>query len=182
MRNITPQLLAVLISIKSPFYVGGEYTYPHVAQFLCALHAEDLEPDAENIRRMLQSASRFTLSECARQIKDFIDLTFLDAPKSSGTPEKPIASEIAWLRYRFRGKPFEMEFDEIMETPLRILYQELRCWQKENGVHVSNPSDKLSRSWLEQVQHYLSTGELTQADLDEFNERMRKQREEGNAS
>lgn len=173
LRNITPHLLAILLDIETPFYCGGNYGYPHVAQFLCALHVEELDASPINVLRMTRSATRFLLEDCAAQISAFITLTFMDSPKGGGN-DKPIASSIAWLRYRFRCEPFRMKPSETMRTPLRQLYQELRCWERDNGEDVRNPSDRLTSSWLTQVQDALKRGEITQSDLDEFNAKCRR--------
>ena len=178
LRNVTPHLLAVLIDIRSPFYCGGSYGYSHVAQFLCALHTE-VVPDDHGRRRMLEAACRMPIEQCAEEIDAFLKVTFLDSP-CGGSSEVPIASPIAWLVYRFRSEPFRMTVEEIMNRPLRILYQELRCWNKENGVTVRNRSDLKKSAWLEEINRLTASGELTEQDLAEANERWRREQQGNN--
>lgn len=179
LNNITPHLLAVLTAIQSPFYLGGPFTHAHVAQFLWALH-RDYQPRGFkswwNRRRIRRVVSRFTLDRCREEIGAFIDLTFMDMP-TGGREEKPIASSIAWLVYRFRCEPFRQPKIITLHTPLRDLYQELRCWMREQDQDVPNRSDKFKATWIEQINEGLRTGVITQAQLDAWNAKHKATRE-----
>lgn len=168
-RNITPRSQALLSAMRTPFLAGGAITPAIVAQFLWALH-RDYAPSAWWKRRQLRKRlSRIPLDECASQIQAFIDLTFMDAP-TGGKEEKPIASSIAWLVYRFRHDPWRMSEQETANTPLRKLYQELRCWERENERIPANRSDLLKADWLGKLNAWLAEDPVAnQKILDEWN-------------
>lgn len=168
LRNITPHLLTVLTVMRTPFYVGGNYTRVHVAQFLWACHVDYSPRSWWRRRGVIRRASRLDLQQAGDDIAAFMDLTFMDAPKG-GKSEKPIASDTAWLVYRFRNPPWNQSEKVTIHTPFRKLYQELRCYQKEHGEIVVNDSDKLKSSWLEKLQDAVDKGEIQQGDLDAYN-------------
>jgi hypothetical protein len=170
-KNITPLLHASLISHKTPFLLGGSFSHSHVAQFICLLSVNIVSD--ESIDLTLAEVSKIPLEQCSSEIDNFINLTFMDAPKG-GKASKSIASATAWMVYRFRGEPFRMERQEILNTPYRILYQEMRCWEKEEGANIRNESDKLMGNWLQRLQDALDSGKITQEQLDEFNARNRE--------
>lgn len=178
-RNITPHLLAILSAMRTPFLHGGDITPSVVAQFIWALH-RDYSPSGWWKRRQLRKRlAKLPLEQCALEIFAFIELTFMDRPQG-GKEEKPIASSIAWLIYRFRHDPWRMRERETSNTPLRKLYQELRYWERENEKTPANKSDMKKASWLQRVNDALQSGELTQKELDEWNERNRLIREARN--
>lgn len=176
LRNITPHLLAVLTVIKSPFYLGGAFDHRHVAQFLWSMHVNYSPHDKRGRAYMADVASHFSLDQCREEIGAFIDLTFMDMP-TGGKPEKPIASNIAWLIFRFRHDPWRMKEPEIIHTPLRKLYQELRCWMREQDQDVPNKSDMHKATWIEQINEAMRTGVITQEQLDKKNAEWRAMRE-----
>jgi len=175
LNNITPHLLTVLTVMRTPFYYGGKFNHGHVAQFLWACHV-DYSPRAWWKRhQLIKRASRLDLESAAKEIDDFIALTFMDAPKSGNSKEKPIAADIAWLVYRFRHDPWRQSRDVTIHTPFRELYQELRCWKKEHTEeYIENKSDKHIADWSEQVNAMLKDGRITQAQLDAYWARHRK--------
>lgn len=174
--NITPHFLAVLSAIKTPFYCGGPFDHKHVAQFLWSLHRDYSPNDKRTPRGILARVLGIPLEQCRNEIAAFMDLTFMDMPRG-GKEEKPIASGIAWLIYRFRHKPWEMCEEETKHTPLRKLYQELRCFERENEQVVANKSDQKKATWLQALNEALRTGAITQAQLDEWNVKCRELRE-----
>lgn len=172
LRNITPHLLALLTVTRTPFYFGGTITHAHLAQFLWACH-RDYSPRAWWKRRQLiHRASRLDLAKANEEISAFIELTFMDMPRG-GDAEKPIASGTAWLVYRFRNPPWNQAEQITLHTPFRKLYQELRCWQREQGEHIASKSDIKKSNWLDDVQRALDSGEITQAQLDAWNAKHR---------
>lgn len=173
-RNITPHLLAVLTAIQSPFITGGPIRYPHIAQFIWALH-RDYSPNSWWKRYLLTNRlNAFSLEESVRGINAFLDLTFMDAPQS-GKDEKPIAANVAWLIYRFRQEPWRMTEEQTKHTPLRKLYQELRCFERENGEIPQNKSDKKIAEWLQRIQKWIDEDPKEhQKELDAWNARHRR--------
>lgn len=179
-RNITPRLQAILNAMRTPLLNGGAIAPAIVAQFIWALH-RDYEPGAWWKRRQLRNRlSRIPLEDCVHEIEAFMDLTFMDAPVG-GREEKPIASSIAWLVYRFRHDPWRMSEYETSNTPLRKLYQELRCWERENEKTPANRSDILKTDWLNRLNAWVQEDPVNnQRELDEWNARTRAARESRN--
>lgn len=176
-RNITPRLQAILNSIRSPLLCGGAITRPVIAQFIWALHSDYSQRAWWKRRQLRKRLERIPLEDCMRDIGAFIELTFMDAP-TGGREEKPIASSIAWMVYRFRHKPWCMSEHETSNTPLRKLYQELRCWERENQSVPANRSDILKTDWLNRLNAWIAEDPVNnQRQLDEWNARNRAIRE-----
>lgn len=153
-RSITPYSLAVLSAIRTPFLSGGDITPSVVAQFIWALHCDYSATSWWKRRQLRKRLAKLTLEQCALEIFAFIDLTFMDRPQG-GKEEKPIASSIAWLVYRFRHEPWGLKERETSHTPLRKLYQELRCWERENAEVPANKSDIKKAEWVGDLNDWL---------------------------
>ncbi len=156
-NNITPRLLARLTAAKSPWVVGyGELSIEEVFKFVWALHV-DYSPSNKRLgRKVLKSLKSLPLDQCYSKIEEFLKLTWQDAlGGGSGKPEKPVASEVAWMIFQFREEPFHFDEEKTLDTPFRKLYQELRCRRKSKGGDVSNPSDRLRGDWTVEVQKWL---------------------------
>lgn len=156
-HNLTPHLLVVLFSIGSPFVCGGggDITAAHIAQFIWALHVDYIprsNPGSEELRKKIcDSIASRDLRKSYDEIAEYLEETFLDAPDGDAK-SRPIASQPAWLIYRFRREPFRMTKEEVMHTPLRELYQLLRCEDKYNGEDPKNKlSDKVRGDWLAEM-------------------------------
>lgn len=183
LHNITPYLLSVLTVARNPFAIGGSIRLAHVAQFLWALHV-DYSPSAWwKKRQLMKRASRLEIHSSVAEIQSFLEITFMDQPHGI-SKEKPIASDTAWLVFRFRHEPWGMKKEETIHTPFRELYQELRCWRRENTEdYIENPSDTHIKTYGEKINEALEKGRrgepggITQAQLDEANLRWRKERE-----
>lgn len=171
--NVTPRLLATLNAIRTPFISGGTISRPIIAQFIWALH-KDYSPRALWKRKCLRSRlARIPIDDCVKEIQAFIDLTFMDAP-TGGKEEKPIASNIAWMVYRFRHAPWNMREEETANTPLRKLYQELRCWEREQGETPANRSDIKKAAFLVNINEWLKENPArNQVILDDWNKQVR---------
>lgn len=174
LRNITPHMHTVLSVMRTPFIHGGNFNRAHVAQFLWACHVDYSPRSWWRRRTMTKRTSRLSLEVCYEDIAKFLDLTFMDAPRGTSKGEKPIASDTAWLVYRFRNPPWNQSEQVTLHAPFRKLYQELRCWQKENGETIVNPSDAMKSEWLEKLQTEVNEGRLDQSDLDAWNQAFRE--------
>lgn len=157
LNNLTPHLFGVLTVARSPFVCGGPITPATVAQFLWACHRDYAPPawhrfTSRRLRKRISvKCSTLDLAEAHSEITAFLDLTFMDAPKS-GKLERPVASNTAWLNFRFRHEPWKFSEEKTMHAPFRILYQELRCWTKENTEEtLTNQSDRKIQDWQEEV-------------------------------
>ncbi len=67
-----------------------------------------------------------------------------------------------------------MTEQETSNTPLRKLYQELRCWERENEKTPANRSDMLKTDWLNRLNAWLAEDPVgNQRILDAWNEKNR---------
>lgn len=152
-NNITPRLFVILTALKSPFIYDQPGDKDEVAQFLWTLHTEYTHDPFKRDKPRKSLCDRLAyldIDNCNSEITEFMEATLLDAP--DGPDRIPVASAPAWLIYRFRRDPFRMSKEETMETPLRELYQELRCDDKYNGEVVKNKlSDGIRGAWLDSL-------------------------------
>lgn len=180
LNNVTPWLLDKLTVANSPFIVGGKVTWEKVAEFLWALHVDWRKPAwyrfgmRRSKKRLALKCAGMNLEYAMEEIQRFLTLTDMDAPRG-GKAERPIASNTAWLVYRFRNEPWRMTQEQTLHTPLRLLYQELRCWTREHTEEtITNPSNVKIQEWQEGINRALAEGKITQEHLDEYNAACRK--------
>lgn len=172
-RNITPRSLALLNAMRTPFLAGGRITPAVVSQFIWALHLDYSARSWWKRYWLRKRLGKLSLEFCSQEIQAFIDLTFMDAP-TGGKEEKPIASNIAWIIYRLRHDPWRMLEQETSNTPLRKIYQELRCFERENDKTPANRSDILKTDWLNKLNAWLAEDPVNhQHELDAWNEKNR---------
>lgn len=171
--NLTPTLCALLVERGSPFIVGGNVNLSHIVEFIYISKGLDIPIETDRkkaIRDIGLLVGEVGFENSCSQIDFYLDVTFRDSPdgKSAGAP---IASSCAWMEYRFASDPWRWDRDRTLNMPLRILYQQLRCQEKEQGGIVVN---KLSReawaSFLKMIQQGLKDGTVTQEDLDKINQ------------
>lgn len=176
LKNITPHLLGVLTVSKSPFYIGRAFNYTHVAQFLWALH-RDYRPGGFRAwwqrQRLRRKVRTIPLRDCGDAIAAYMDLQFMDAPKG-GKAQRPIASAVAELVFRFRYEPWHQKESETIHIPIRRLYQEMKLWMREHDQTVTNKSDGKIAEWQARVNAWLAEDpENNQRELDEWNAKHR---------
>ena len=144
---------------QSPIEWGG-----YIARFLFALHADFHPLNTRLLTRIEKKVAKTSIKDLAEQLKDYIDFVFMDAPQ----PEKknkrikksffsPLAEYIHFFGTKYGwqiGKVTHKSFmginwttteSGILTTPLPILTQMMRAWEKYNDKHacLENPSDKL---------------------------------------
>lgn len=175
--NLTPLLYTLLVERGSPFVVGGTVELGHIAEFVYVVKGLEIEDQIERkkiIFEIGEIVGKTGFDQSCSQIDFYLDVTFRDSGdgKSSGSP---IASSCAWMEYRFASDPWRWDRERTLNMPLRILYQQLRCQDKEQGGTVVN---KLSRevyaAFLKNIQKGLRDGSITQEDLNKINEINRK--------
>lgn len=172
-RNLTPILYVRLVESRTPFIAGGDAGLEHVAQFVyiaSGLEISDSTERQKSIREIATRAGEIGLEDCFAQIDEYVDVTFRDSPEEGGG-SSPIASSCAWMEYRFACDPWRWDRDRTLNMPIRILYQQIRCQEKEHGEAVAN---KLSRAaykgFIEALQAGINDGSITQSDLDKIRE------------
>lgn len=149
-RQMTPMDLIKLTFAGNPYLVGGgEISYPVCAQLIFHLAVV-----AITIDEALSAVAQSTLQECDEQITEYLDVTFRDQSSSGGVaPSAPVACLAAWLEYRMAAKPWKWSRKRTLSTPLRVIFQQIRCWLSEKGEQVTNKlSGKQTGDFLDAVQ------------------------------
>lgn len=156
-KQITPRLLGLLNVIQSPWTFGGQVTPGASIQFLWTL-ANDFTDRSDEMRDWftVNFVRRITEKEWDWEyvfdsIGEFVDDTFMDAP-TGGTESTPYASTTAWLEVRMR-KFMGWDSETTLNTPLRRIYQLLRCEQIMDGDRtiVNKYSDAANDAWIKQA-------------------------------
>jgi hypothetical protein len=154
-RQMTPEDFVILDGLGSSILKGETPTPRDLTQFLWILSPER-DKRFHFIRARWHgrkcrvfdyagNANRFkTFKTALAALKSYLEKTFQDAPGESGGAQIPYA-----------GWPFHMtnliastygwSHSEIMKTPLRRLYQYLRCIRRDNDPDCIffNPSDSI---------------------------------------
>ena len=169
--QITPITLCKLIEARSPFIYGTEATREHCAQFAYLVRNLVPQSDFEKTKAIGDIHLEFgvsALSEIIADIYEFIDITLRDQGSSSNS-SSPVASNLAWWEYRFAGKPWKWSRKKTLNTPLRILFQQLRCQEKEHGESVvNNLSHKVKSDFLKEMQRHIDEGSITTQQISDL--------------
>jgi len=175
-KQITPYLFAILSQMESPVLFGSaEPRDSDYAQFLWALStnfAVDTKKRESFIERVAKSLYEDHDSIVAG-ISEFLDATFLDV-SSGGREETPYVCSCAWMEYSMSKDPFRWDSQRTLHTPLRRIYQLIRCRTLDNGgTLINNKSDKVKGDWLREFSEHLQTlpMEERQKLVDQINRR-----------
>lgn len=157
LRQITPRMFALLLHIGTPFIGGGVATEGDIGRFLWACH-RDFTPPSKGILgrfrnwkrdRFLASLRKMDFDELEDGIDEFLDATFLDSPQGGKTDDTPYVCGVAWMEYRMALDPFRWDSERTMRTPLRRIYQLIRCHDSSNGIPLFNKiSDDVKSEFL----------------------------------
>ncbi len=152
LRQITPRIFALLLFIRTPFIGSGEVTPASIGQFLWACH-RDYDPSKPRERdKFLRSLIGMNWAGLEYGIDEFLNATFLDAPQGGKDDSTPYVCGIAWMEYRMLIDPFRMTPEAFLDTPLRIIYQRIRCHDAVNGVPLFNRySDKVKADFVAEL-------------------------------
>jgi hypothetical protein len=169
--NVTPLSFVKLVESRNPFLCGGEIAWGHVAQFVYILNdtvIEDRNDRQRHIRAISTRICEHELIDAIASADEFFDVTFRDSPKGAAG-SSPVASSCAWYEYRFANAPWNWDRDRTLNMPLRILYQQLRCQEKDNGNHPLNVlSAKAKEDWNKQIREGLKDGSITPKMLEKI--------------
>lgn len=166
LKEITPRLIAVLFHIQTPFFGNGEVTDEDILRFLWACHVDNpmRKEEPKVIRRFLrkpiivttskqrfmEAAEEIDFDEAEESIWEFLKATFMDAP--DGPQTRPYVCSVAAMQYAMGGKPFNWPTSYTLDQPLRIIYQLMRCRQREHGMILTNSlSDAVLNDALEEM-------------------------------
>lgn len=160
LKQITPRIFARLLFIRTPFIGGGAVTPSAIGHFLWACHRDFTLPTAgflgrwRNRRRdaFLRSLKRMDFDELEDGIDGFLDATFLDMPRGGNADQTPYVCGVAWMEYRMALDPFRWDSERTLDTPLRRIYQLIRCHDAAHGAVLFNPiSDKVKDDFLNRL-------------------------------
>lgn len=173
-QQITPFLFARLCRMKTPYVGRGFITPDETVRFLWALSpsfvGERRSYPRSNFWRKLLGlpmlgpyATRDAFirdaflhlygrwHEAEREILDFLSDTFMDSPHRSGSECVPYVIGAAWMVYRMGCEPFRWSKDQTLHTPMRIIYQLMKCQDMDRGKILYNPSDRLKAEYLDSL-------------------------------
>lgn len=169
-QQITPFLFARLCAMDTPFLSGRDADEGEIIRFLWALSPDfssDLHPKTPWYRRLLGKKRisrrdafirdawihlRGCWDEAEFQIDAFIRDTFIDAPRGNGGSSVPYVTGVAWMLYRMGREPFRWDKERTLKTPMREIYQYMRCQKIDNGGILYNEiSDKIKARWLDEL-------------------------------
>lgn len=160
LRQITPRLFARLLAIRTPFIGSGEVTHSAIGHFLWACHRDFSLPTRgfmgrfrhRRRNRFLRSLRRMDFAALEAGIDTFLDATFLDSPQGLRDNATPYVCGIAWMEYRMALDPFRWDSERTLETPLRRIYQLIRCRDATNGVPLFNRhSDPVKQRFIDKI-------------------------------
>lgn len=167
-RPFTPRHFMILDEAVSPFLGHpGSISAEHVAQLLWVVSPQFLTPTLPVTLREVRAARlafaarirKVRYEAARRQLRDYLDHAFLDAPRGGGDDERPLASTPAFLVDRFasayhwpveqldaRGQPIPGA--GILDKPFAQLFQLSRLISLRTDPHfvAVNPlSDRVER-------------------------------------
>lgn len=150
--QVTPELLARLLRMSTPFLNGDVklYSDSETIRFLWALspHFSKEQWKRDEFWKLAFSKIGDEFGKAEDEIEEFVDDTFLDAPHS-GRESVPYTCSIAWMVYKMASEPFRWDRDRTMRTPIREIYQYIRCDYLSKGVILRNAiSDPVKEEWL----------------------------------
>lgn len=104
------------------------------------------------IRRLVKGKQRHTI---VNEVAEWISDAFMDAPSGGGDNairSPTYASYPVYIFDRFAEAGFSFSYDEIMNMPLKRLWQYLRIANRRLGAgSLTNPSDQIAVDYLAKV-------------------------------
>lgn len=147
---LTPYRIEWLKAAKSPFMIGGKVSTAAVIQFLWLIN-KGFTKSKEALDIFIASHLDIDYEQTVKDIDEYLDRAFLDAPDGGGDG-RSFYSMSASLILAMCGKDFNWQYKQVMNTPVRILFQILKAHHKSIGVTVINKrSQKIECDWLDKV-------------------------------
>lgn len=152
-KQITPFLYARLCVMETPFLSGDDVTPKEVIRFLWALSV-DFSEEQEKRDAFIESVVKSLegrWDEAYEAVEKFLDDTFMDGPVAGGTDSVPYVSGIAWMIFRMGCDPFRWDKERTLHTPMREIYQYMRCADIDRGRIMYNRSDTIKARFLDDL-------------------------------
>jgi hypothetical protein len=153
LRQMTPRMLAALFAHGSPFVCGSSVTLPDILQFLWGCAADYSTSRFARwrfFRRVGKIIAKVGIQPIVDELFDYIDTTFQDGPRG-GKKSIPYTSQIAWMEFNMAGEPWRWSREQTLSTPLRVIYQQIRCSDMSEGVTPINPSDYVKQAYIDSL-------------------------------
>lgn len=148
---LTPYRIEWLKAARSPFMIGGKVSTAAVMQFLWLVN-KGFSKKIEDRDAFIAKHLEIDYAQTVKDIDEYLDRAFLDAPDSGGGDGRSFYSLSAGLILALCGGDFKWRRHEVMHTPVRITFQVLKAHSKYNGVTVINKrSQKIECDWLDKV-------------------------------
>jgi hypothetical protein len=157
-----------LLLLKNPLVVGGTPSPGHVVEFLWLLSPGYVEawvpgaPDAQEAHRKdaLEKLDAFIarvgfmdLPAFLAQIRAYLDFIFADAPGGSGEGGVAVTSFAAVIT-DLLGREYGWTRDEVLDTPLPVIYQQLRriiLHHNPKAAIINRRTDAVNREFLQKL-------------------------------
>ncbi len=98
--------------------------------------------------RFFRKALRIAPDELIKEVDGWVGEAFMDAPAGGGSSEVPAPSYASYPAYvvdKFSEAGLPFTYDEIMDMPLRRLWQHWRIASRRiHDVKLTNPSDEVA--------------------------------------
>ena len=147
---LTLRKLSLLKVAKSPFILGGEVETMHIVQFLWIV-SKQFSVDATEREAFIGGILELDTEKCIREINEYIDRAFLDI-RMGTSKSRPLVSMTATVALEMAGEPFRMNWREVLDTPIAVLFQLMKAHDiSEGGKPANARSDKIRGQWLAEV-------------------------------
>ena len=147
---LTLRKISLLKVAKSPFILGGEVETMHIVQFLWIV-SKQFSTDAAEREAFIGSIMELDTEKCIREINEYIDRAFLDI-RMGTSKSRPLVSMTATVALEMAGEPFRMNWREVLDTPIAVLFQLMKAHDiSEGGKPANARSDKIRGQWLAEV-------------------------------
>ena len=162
-RLLTLRDMVILEQLENGFFAPWQFDSEeefighcaHLVWWLsyCPKPAQDarswFQPRVMAARHRLIAHLKKRPQDLARGVRAYIDESFLDSPRGSGSGGQPIAATPAYIADTLAAGGLFTTIDEMMDMPVTRLWQLLRVSARRvYGVPASNASDKLACDYL----------------------------------
>jgi hypothetical protein len=159
---LTLRMFVQLMAVRSPFVVGGRVRPEHLVQLLWRMspkyQANDKAARAAFIESIAPVFAGTVFPRAVRIVSRFFDRMLLDKPPVSeggGVSSKPDASFAAGVIHLV-AKNYGWSQDEILDTPMPVLFQFIRKLQRDQDPEMEHWNPLTDRFTARVVQRYLA--------------------------
>lgn len=130
-RQFTLRLHNLLSIARSPFLVGGTIGPIDVAGALWAISLENAGGcfpfHAPTRAKFLRRAAKISYGRAVRELHAYFERAYLDAPQGEAGAPPATTCTAAWIIDELLTAYRRMTIDEILDLPLALVFQLLRC-------------------------------------------------------